>query len=104
MKETIIAFMPMTTIYAIASLIALWRRVGEQSRSQGFRRWRRMNLWLLGAIGAAFALAYVQWSAPGPSPSLMYLAGGWLVYCIIAAGIAAALLSFLRARTASKQN
>jgi hypothetical protein len=45
MKETIKSFVPMATIYAIASLIALLRH-----GRGGFRRWGRMNLWLVGSI------------------------------------------------------
>jgi uncharacterized membrane protein YeaQ/YmgE (transglycosylase-associated protein family) len=96
-------FVPMATIYAIASLIALSRRGSEQTRSQGFRRWRRMNLWLVGAIVAAFVLADIDWSIPGGPPrTLMGLAGYYLLPCIIIAWIIAALTSYLRARAARR--
>jgi hypothetical protein len=58
--NTIIQFIPMTVIYLIASLIAILRRGNEQTRSEGFGRWRRMHLWLAGAIGAALILGYIE--------------------------------------------
>jgi hypothetical protein len=97
LKEIIISLVPMATIYAIASLFALSRRGGG-----GLRRWGRMHLWLLGAIVAAFVLAYIEWSIPVSTPSLMALAGSWLLPCIIVAWIIAALLSYLRTRAARR--
>jgi uncharacterized membrane protein YhaH (DUF805 family) len=99
----IIQFVPITVIYVIASLIAISRRGDEQTRSEGFRRWRRMHLWIAGAIVAAFIFAYIEWSMPYPTPDLMSLAGHWLVYCLIAACIIAALVGYLKRRAASKQ-
>jgi hypothetical protein len=102
MKETIIQFVPITVIYVIASLIAISRRGDEQTRSEGFRRWRRMHLWIAGAIVAAFILAYIEWSSPEPTPDLMYLAGSWLMICLIAACVIAALVGYLKRRAARR--
>lgn len=95
MKETIMSFVPMATIYAIASFIAFSRRAGEQTKAQGFRRWRRMHLWIAGAFGAAFILGYIEWSQPIPTPSLMYLTGRHLIDCLIVACLIPPLLSIL---------
>jgi hypothetical protein len=102
MLETIIQFVPITVIYVIASLIAISRRSGEQTRSEGFRRWRRMHLWIAGAIVAALILAYIEWSSPEPTPTLMYLAGGWLFRCLIAACVIAVLVGYLKRRAARR--
>jgi len=102
MLETLVQFVPMALIYAIASLIAISRRGDEQTRLQGFRRWRRMHLWIAGAIVAAFVLAYIEWSSPEPTPDLMFLAGSWLVRCLIVACAIAALVGYLKRRAARR--
>src|SRR5438034_1360747 len=89
LASTIISFIPMAILYAFASAVAL--------STGGPRRWGRMNLWLLGAVSAAFMLAFIRWSLPRPGPrSLMYLVGRWTPLCLLGAGIIAALLSFRR--------
>jgi uncharacterized membrane protein YeaQ/YmgE (transglycosylase-associated protein family) len=100
MKEPslIMSLMPMATIYAIASAIAISRHAGEQTRSQGFRRWRRMHLWIAGAFGAAFILGYVDWTLLRPQwdpAPLLALVGTYFVPCLITTCIAAPLLSVL---------
>jgi amino acid transporter len=93
MKQTIMPFVPMATIYVIASLFALWRREGG-----GLRRWGRMHLWLAGAIVAAVVIAYIEWSMPGPSPPLAGLIGTWLVYCLVVACVVGVVLGYLKER------
>jgi hypothetical protein len=96
--QTIIPFVPITVIYAIASIIAISRRNGEKTRSEGFRRWRRMHLWIAGAFIAAFMLAYIEWKMPYPTPDLMTLVGHWLFRCLIMVCVIAALVGYLKRR------
>ena len=84
---SMMSFLPMAILYGIASLIAI-------SSGGGLRRWLRMNLWIIGAVSAAFIIAYIEWSRPGPGPTLMAEWGHWIFQSLIAAGIIAAVLSF----------
>jgi hypothetical protein len=100
--STIISFIPMAILYAIASAIAI--------ASGGLRRWGRMHLWIVGAVSVAFIIAYIDMLAymegnrpgPGPGPTLMGAWGHWIFQCLMVAGIIAALLSVRRHFLASR--
>jgi hypothetical protein len=62
--DGIMSFIPVAAvIYGFASFFVISRRSGEWSRSQGMRRWRKMNLFIAFAIVSVVVwAAYLQYA------------------------------------------
>ncbi|TIV59103.1 hypothetical protein [Mesorhizobium sp.] len=61
--DMFISLLPMLIIYGIASAFALRKRKeqkAELTRAEGWRRWRKMNLYLFGAITLAAVSVWLK--------------------------------------------